>query len=101
MDQSSGTVFVSLEERFAQNNSIDIGDTMVFNVQGSVIPTIVGSLREVDWNRIQTNFLVVFPTGVLEEAPQFHVLLTRIPNKEASARFQQLMVQRFPECFYY
>jgi putative ABC transport system permease protein len=50
----------------------------------------------VDWNRIQTNFLVVFPAGVLEEAPQFHVLLTRIPDKETSARFQQLVVQQFP-----
>ena len=69
---------------------------MIFNVQGSVISTIVGSLRVVDWNRVQTNFLVVFPTGVLEEAPQFHVLLTRIPNKEVSARFQQLMVKQFP-----
>lgn len=96
VDKSSGTVFISIEERYARNNSIDIGDTMIFNVQGSVISTIVGSLRKVDWNRIQTNFLVVFPTGVLEEAPQFHVLLTRIPNKVASARFQQLMVQQFP-----
>jgi putative ABC transport system permease protein len=96
VDKSSGTVFISIEERFAKNNSIDIGDTMIFNVQGSVISTIVGSFRKVDWNRVQTNFLVVFPTGVLEEAPQFHVLLTRIPNKEASARFQRLMVQKFP-----
>lgn len=95
-DPTSGTVFISLEERFAKNNSIDIGDTMVFNVQGAVVSTIVGSLREVNWNRIQTNFLVVFPTGVLEEAPQFHVLMTRIPTKEASARFQQKMVRQFP-----
>ncbi len=94
--QASDNVYISLEERFARNNSIGIGDTMLFNVQGSVIPTIVGSLREVDWNRIQTNFLVVFPTGVLEQAPQFHVLLTRVPDKETSARFQQVMVQRFP-----
>ena len=96
VEKSTGTVFISLEQRFARNNGIEIGDTMVFNVQGSVISTIVGCLREVDWNRIQTNFLVVFPNGVLEEAPQFHVLLTRIPNKEASARFQQQMVQQFP-----
>ena len=45
VDTSSGTIFISLEERFAKNNSIDIGDTMIFNVQGSVISTIVGSLR--------------------------------------------------------
>ena len=91
-----GPVFISLEQRFARNNNIEIGDTMVFNVQGSIMNTIVGSFREVDWNRIQTNFLVVFPKGVLEEAPQFHVLLTRIPDRESSARFQQLVVKRFP-----
>lgn len=69
---------------------------MIFNVQGSIISTIVGSLRTVDWNRIQTNFLVVFPKGVLEEAPQFHVLLTHVPNKATSARFQQSVVRQFP-----
>jgi putative ABC transport system permease protein len=95
-DRSTGTIFVSIEERYARNNSIAIGDTMIFNVQGAVIPTIVGSYRKVDWQRVQTNFLVVFPTGVLEEAPQFHVLLTRIPDKATSARFQQQMVKQFP-----
>ena len=89
-------VYVSIEERIANRNKIKIGDTMVFDVQGARIPTIVGSLREVDWNRIQTNFLVVFPTGVLEDAPQFHVLMTRVPNVEVSARFQQAAVREFP-----
>jgi putative ABC transport system permease protein len=50
----------------------------------------------VDWNRIQTNFLVVFPSGVLENAPQFHVLLTRVPSVEASANFQKVLVREFP-----
>jgi putative ABC transport system permease protein len=45
---------------------------------------------------VQTNFLVVFPTGVLEEAPQFHVMLTHVPNPAASAKFQQAIVQQFP-----
>ena len=93
---ASGKIFISLDERFAKNNSIKIGDTMIFNVQGSVISTIVGSLRQVDWGRVQTNFLVVFPTGVLEKAPQFHVLVTRVENKDQSARFQQQLVQKFP-----
>lgn len=96
VDGSAGTIYVSIEERYARNNSINIGDTMIFNVQGAVIPTVVGSFRKVDWQRVQTNFLVVFPTGVLEEAPQFHVLLTRIPDKKTSARFQQQMVKQFP-----
>jgi len=92
----SGKIFISLDQNFAKNNSIKVGDTMIFNVQGSVISTIVGSLRQVDWGRVQTNFLVVFPTGVLEKAPQFHVLVTRVENKDQSAQFQQQLVQRFP-----
>jgi putative ABC transport system permease protein len=87
---------ISIEQRFAKNNDIKIGDTMVFNVQGSVMPTIVGSLREVDWNRVQTNFIVVFPKGVLEKAPQFHVLMTHVPSVEVSARFQSAMVKQYP-----
>lgn len=93
---TDGKVFISLDENFAKNNSIKIGDTMYFNVQGSPITTIVGSFRKVDWGRVQTNFLVLFPTGVLEQAPMFHVLVTRIDSKDVSARFQQQMVQRFP-----
>jgi putative ABC transport system permease protein len=93
---ASGPIYVSLEEGFANRNHIAVGDTMVFNVQGSIMPVLVGSLRQVEWNRIQTNFLVVFPTGVLEEAPQFHVLLTLTPSPEVSARFQQAVVRQFP-----
>jgi putative ABC transport system permease protein len=93
---ADGKIFISLDERFAKSNSIKIGDTMMFNVQGAPITTTVGSFRQVDWGRVQTNFLVVFPTGVLEKAPQFHVLITRIDNKDLSARFQQQLVQKFP-----
>lgn len=89
-------VYVSLEENFARRIRVDIGDSLLFNVQGVPVPTIVGSFREVDWNRIQTNFRVIFPTGVLEEAPQFHVLITRVPSSELSARFQQAVVRAFP-----
>ncbi len=94
--QEGSPIYVSAEERFAERNGIKVGDTMYFNVQGAMMTTIVGSLREVDWNRVQTNFLVVFPKGVLEEAPQFHVLLTKVPSTEVSARFQQAVVRQFP-----
>jgi putative ABC transport system permease protein len=95
-DPSKGLVPVSLEQNFAKNNTIKIGDTLYFNVQGAMIPTRVASLRNVDWNRVQTNFLVVFPNGVLEQAPQFHVMMTHVPSVEASAKFQQALVTQYP-----
>lgn len=92
----SKLVPISIEEGFAERNQIKLGDTLLFNVQGAVMQTVVGSMREVNWAEVQTNFLVVFPKGVLEEAPQFHVLLTRVTSPEMSARFQTALVQRFP-----
>jgi putative ABC transport system permease protein len=87
---------ISMEQNFAKRNNVNIGDTLVFNVQGAEMRTIIGSLREVNWKGIQTNFLVVFPKGLLEAAPQFHVLLTRVPSQQVSARFQQAMVKQYP-----
>lgn len=92
----SDPIYVSIEDRYANRNEIKIGDTMIFNVQGTMVTTIVGSTRSVDWNRVQTNFLVVFPSGVLEKAPQFHVMMTQVPSVEVSASFQQAVVKQFP-----
>ena len=91
----NGPVYISLDQNFAGRIHVKIKDKIVFNVQGMLIPTIVGSLREVNWSRMQTNFRVVFPTGVLESAPQFHVLMTRVPNPEVSAQFQGAVVREF------
>ena len=90
------TVNVSLEEGFARRIEVQVGDKLTFNVQGAPLETVVGSIRKVDWNRIQTNFLLIFPIGVLEEAPQFHVLLTRVPSNEISANFQRTVVKTYP-----
>jgi len=93
---SGQPIRISLDERYAKFNHLKIGDKVVFNVQGMLMETEIGSFRDVDWRRVQTNFRVVFPSGVLEKAPQFHVLITRVPSTEASARFQQAVVRDFP-----
>jgi len=94
---SGETIFVSIEEDYARRIlHVGIGDTIVFDVQGVPLTTVVGSLRSVDWRRMQPSFQVLFPSGVLEQAPQFHVVITQVGSPEQSARFQQAMVRRFP-----
>ena len=95
-DVAGDTAFVSLEQGIAASLGVGIGDSLVFDVQGVPVPVVVGSLREVDWQRIMPNFFVVFPTGVLEEAPQFHVLVTRAADSGARAELQRRVVQRLP-----
>jgi len=87
---------VSVEENLAHRANLKIGDKIVFNVQGVEMPTYVASVRKVNWGKVQTNFQVVFPTGVLEDAPQFQVLLTHVPSNKISASFQRAIVHSFP-----
>jgi putative ABC transport system permease protein len=87
---------VSIEDNFSKRNHVNVGDHLVFNVQGVSMPAVVSSVRQVNWGKLQTNFQVVFPAGVLEDAPQFHVLLTHVPSAKVSARFQQAVVRKFP-----
>ena len=96
MDKGGDSIFISLDERHAEDLNLDIGDPVVFNVQGALVETYLGHTREVDWQRVQTNFLVVFPMGVLEKAPQFHVLMTRADSEKVSANFQRALVKNYP-----
>jgi putative ABC transport system permease protein len=92
----SDTIFISMDEGYAKTIHVKIGDHLTFNVQGAIIPTVIGSLRKIDWKRIQSNFQVLFPSGVLESAPQFYVLATRTNSREESAQFQLQLVKKFP-----
>jgi len=87
---------VSLDERLGERLEVKLNDKITFNVQGTPVNTYVASLRKVNWNRVQTNFQVVFPTGVLEQAPQFNVLLTHVPSTEVSAKYQAEVVRQYP-----
>jgi putative ABC transport system permease protein len=89
-------VYVSIEDGYARRIGVKVGDELKFNVQGAPLKVRIGSTRKVDWNRIQTNFLLIFPAGVLEDAPQFHVLLTQVSSNELSAKYQQAVVRAFP-----
>ena len=90
------SIFISIENGMAERMDLKLKDELTWDVQGIPIKTYVGSIRKVDWQRIQTNFMVVFPEGVLEQAPQFNVLVTRIDDPQTSASFQQDLVRQFP-----
>ncbi|MGY8913752.1 MAG: ABC transporter permease [Flavobacteriales bacterium] len=87
---------ISVSDNFAEDAKVQVGDKLTFNVQGVLLNTVIGSIRTVDWSRMQLNFSIVFPKGVLEEAPQFRVLTTKVPNEKQSALLQKELVKQFP-----
>jgi putative ABC transport system permease protein len=94
--KSGDPVEISISDNLAADAKVGVGDAIVFNVQGVLMETIVGSIRKVDWGQIQLNFSIVFPKGVLEKAPQFNVITTAVANEEASAKLQRELVAQFP-----
>ena len=92
-----GVIGVTLAERIAENMHAKVGTRLTFNVQGVIKETVVTGIRKVDFNRMQTNFFVVFPENALaKDVPQFHVVVTRTGSAAQSAAFQTLMVKKFP-----
>ncbi|NNK74504.1 MAG: FtsX-like permease family protein [Maribacter sp.] len=87
---------ISLADNVARDARVGIGDQIIFNVQGVLLQTVVAHIRTVDWARMQINFSILFPSGVLEDAPQFFVLTTNVPDVRASAQLQQTLIQQFP-----
>ena len=87
---------VSVEQGLAKELQVKVGDEITFDVQGVPIRTRVGSLRTVEWQRLQANFFVVFPEGVLEAAPKSFVVATRARSPAHSAALQQAVVRGYP-----
>lgn len=94
--ENTGLIPISISDNFADDAQISIGDNITFNVQGVLMPTVISSIRKVDWSEVQLNFMVIFPKGVLENAPQFRVITSNAPNEIQSANLQQELVQKFP-----
>lgn len=96
LQNADDTIQISISENLAEDANVTVGDALVFNVQGVLMETVVKSIRKVDWTSLQPNFSIVFPKGVLENAPQFNVLTTYAPTEASSARLQRDLVRKFP-----
>ena len=94
--KTDDSIFISLDEGYANALDVGIGDEMIWNVQGTRIKTYVSSLREIDFSTMNTRFFIVFPLGVLEQAPQFRVLVTKSPDTRTTANYRNSVVKAFP-----
>jgi len=87
---------ISMETGVAGDLGVTIRDTLVWDIQGVPVASVIVNLRDVNWARFEPNFFVVFPDGVLNEAPQSLVLLTRVDDPAAMGRLQRRVVERHP-----
>lgn len=95
-DDTVSVARISLEQEIANDLKVGIGDHLTFEIQGVPIETEITSIRKVDWARFEPWFFVVFEPGVLEEAPQTMVMLSRMDDPTRRAEIQRDLVVRHP-----
>jgi putative ABC transport system permease protein len=86
---------VSIDTSIHQSLGIGVGDAIEWDIQGVPIQSVVANVREVNWDKLATNFFVVFPPGMIEAAPRTSVLLARIAEPAARAELQRDLVRKF------
>jgi len=95
-DGIDSVIPISISEQIRDELAIEVGDTLGFNVQGVPITTVIGSIRDVDFQRPEPNFFVVFPEGVLENAPQFFATTAKTESEDKAYALQQAVVSEYP-----
>ncbi|MCA6416956.1 MAG: FtsX-like permease family protein [Cytophagales bacterium] len=90
--QKKDSVFVTISEGMHETLQLKIGDSLVFDLQGVPMKAWIGGIRKVNWPKDPPNFIFVFPTGVLENAPQIYVASTRVDDPQVATRFQRALV---------
>lgn len=87
---------ISIEKGYAKTLKVDLGDVLLFDVQGVKVPGRITSFRKVKWTSFQPNFFIQFQPGSLDEAPKTYLAtLEKMPDLE-KIRIQNEIVKNFP-----
>jgi putative ABC transport system permease protein len=94
----TGPPLVSMEKKIADGLKLKIGDEIVVNVLGRDIPAKIANLRNIDWQGLGINFVLVFSPNAFKGAPHSHVatLTETHPDAAGDARIIKQVADAFP-----
>ena len=73
---------LSMEEGVAKALGIKLGDTLSFDIAGSIFSVVVSSIRRVDWDSFRVNFFAVTPPGILDGYPTSYITSFYLPQNQ-------------------
>ena len=85
---------VSLEDDYAEDLGLSIGDVLTFDIAGESLDVEVTNLRRLNWESMRPNFFIIFSPGALESFPATYMTSFFLdPEKK---RFLNDLLSRFP-----
>ena len=87
-----------MEKKIADGLKLKIGDEIVVNVLGRDIPAKIANLRNIDWQGLGINFVLVFSPNAFKGAPHSHIatLTEAHPDPAGDARIIKQVADAFP-----
>ncbi|CAA0105655.1 Uncharacterised protein [Starkeya nomas] len=76
----AGPPVVSFEREIAEAFGLKIGDEVTVNVLGRTITATIANLRDVEWERLAINFVMVFSPNTFAGAPHTSLATLTMPN---------------------
>ncbi|WP_407157533.1 ABC transporter permease [Bradyrhizobium sp. STM 3557] len=94
----NGPPLVSIEKKIADGMGLKLGDEIVINVLGRDIPAHIGNMRNIDWQALGINFVLVYSPGAFKGAPHTHVATLTQPRSsaEGDAQIIRKVADAFP-----
>lgn len=91
----NGPPLVSFTKDIADGFGVTIGDKVKVNVLGREITATIASLREVEWESLGINFVMVFSPNALRAAPHTH-LATIVMDESSESSLLKSITKEFP-----
>ena len=95
----SGPPLVSFEADLAKKLGLVLGDKVTVNVLGRNVEATISNLREVKWESLAINFVMVFTPNTLRDFPFNFLATIRLPKSEtrtAEIALVRELGQQFP-----
>jgi putative ABC transport system permease protein len=85
---------VSLEDDYAYDLGLSIGDVLSFDIGGEALEVEVVNLRRLNWESMRPNFFIIFSPGALENFPA--TWMTSFYLERENKQFLNELLSRFP-----
>jgi putative ABC transport system permease protein len=90
-----GPPLISLDVEAARAAGLGVGDMLTVSILGREIEARIASLREINWDTMGFNFVIVFAPGVLENAPHSFMATIAMPVEQERG-FSRAVSNAFP-----
>ena len=85
---------ISLEDEYAEDLGLGIGDVVAFDIGGLPLIATVTNLRRVEWDSLRPNFFIIFSPGALDGYPATY--MTSFFLERAEKRFLNELLSAHP-----